>query len=98
MTDNVQAIMNGLLYNRDLKFEVHRERPKNPYVLADVTRIREVLVNLLGNAVKFTKDGGKITLDISSYPGAVSYTHLTVLCEPGSKDHILFCFSDPIAV
>ena len=69
LTDNVQAMMNGLLYNRDLKFEVHRERPKNPYVLADVTRIREVLVNLLGNAVKFTKDGGKITLDISSYPG-----------------------------
>ena len=70
LTDNVQAIMNGLLYNRDLQFEVHRENPKNPYVLADVVRIREVLVNLLGNAVKFTKDGGKITLDISSYPGA----------------------------
>ena len=70
LTDNVQAIMNGLLYNRDLKFEVHREIPKNQYVLADVVRIREVLVNLLGNAVKFTKDGGKITLDISSYSGA----------------------------
>ena len=70
LTDNVQAIMNGLLYNRDLKFEVHRENLKNPYVLADVLRIREVLVNLFGNAVKFTKDGGEITLDISSYPGA----------------------------
>ena len=70
LTDNVQAIMNGLLYNRDLKFEVHREIPKNSYVLADVLRIREVLVNLLGNAVKFTKDGGKITLDVSSYQGA----------------------------
>ena len=70
LTDNVQAIMNGLLYNRDLKFEVHRESPKNQYVLANVARIREILVNLLGNAVKFTNDGGKITLDISSYPGA----------------------------
>ena len=70
LTDNIQAIMNGLLYNRDLQFEVHRESLKNPYVLADVVRIREVLVNLLGNAVKFTKDGGAITLDISSYPGA----------------------------
>lgn len=69
LTDNVLAIMKGLLYNRDLKFEVYRERPKNPYVLADAARIREVLTNLLSNAVKFTKDGGMVTLDISSHPG-----------------------------
>ena len=69
LTDNVLAIMKGLLYNRDLKFEVYRDRPKNPYVLADAARIREVLTNLLSNAVKFTKDGGMITLDISSHPG-----------------------------
>lgn len=31
---------------------------KEPYVLADAVRIREVLVNILGNAVKFTNDGG----------------------------------------
>ena len=69
LTDNVLAIMKGLLYNRNLKFEVYRERPKNPYVLADATRIREVLTNFLSNAVKFTKDGGTVTLDISSHPG-----------------------------
>ena len=69
LTDSVLAIMNGLLYNRDLKFEVYRERPKNPYVLADATRIREVLTNFLSNAVKFTKDGGTVTMDISSHPG-----------------------------
>ena len=69
LTDDVLAIMNGLLYNRDLKFEVYRERPKNPYVLADATRIREVLTNFLSNAVKFTKDGGTVTLDISSHSG-----------------------------
>ena len=69
LTDDVLAIMIGLLYNRDLKFEVYRERPKNPYVLADATRIREVLTNFLSNAVKFTKDGGTVTLYISSHPG-----------------------------
>ena len=69
LTDDVLAIMNGLLYNRNLKFEVYRERPKNPYVLADATRIREVLTNFLSNAVKFTKDGGTVTLYISSHPG-----------------------------
>lgn len=77
LTDNVLAIMNGLLYNRDLKFEVHRERLQTPYVLADATRIREVLINLLSNAVKFTKDGGTITLDISNHPG-VDENHILV--------------------
>ena len=77
LTDNVLAIMKGILYNRDLKFEVYRDRPKNPYVLADAARIREVLTNLLSNAVKFTKDGGMITLDISSHPGE-DHKHMIV--------------------
>ena len=69
VADVVTDITNGFLSNREIEFEVRREKPENPYVLADAARIREVLVNILGNAVKFTNDGGRITFETTYHPG-----------------------------
>ena len=69
ITDTVQGIMYGFLSNRDIDFRTHEQEPETRYVLADAVRIREVLVNILGNAVKFTDDGGTITFETSYHPG-----------------------------
>lgn len=47
-----------------------------PAVLADSNKIKEVLINLIGNSLKFTARGGKITLWFESQNGMV-ITHVT---------------------
>ena len=79
VTDSVIEIVKGMILNRELNFEVHCEPLQNPYVMTEPVRIREILVNILNNAVKFTKDGGTIRFDAGSRPGA-------------DAQHIVICY------
>ena len=63
ITDSALDITKGFLANRDINFKIQREEAKIPNVLADPVRLRDVLVNILSNAVKFTPDGGMITFE-----------------------------------
>ena len=69
ITETVLNIAKGFLTNRDIAFHISRAEIKNPYVLADAVRIREVLVNILSNAIKYTNDGGSITFESECYAG-----------------------------
>ncbi|MCD6078866.1 MAG: response regulator [Ramlibacter sp.] len=53
---------------KSLLFRVHVDAAVPRYIEADPTRIRQVLVNLLGNALKFTRNGW-IGLDVKGTPG-----------------------------
>lgn len=79
VTDAVLGIINGFLINRDVTLTVSRAKLENPYVLADAVWIREVLVNILSNAVKFTSDGGSIRFETDYRPG-------------GDDRHIVVCY------
>ena len=79
VADTVVNVTCGFLSDRNITFQCNLQEPETRYVLADALRIREVLVNILGNAVKFTKDGGTITFDADYRPGA-------------DEQHIVACY------
>lgn len=72
MLDEVVDIVQGFIANRKLELKVNRAKVAIPDVLVDEIRVREVLINVLGNAVKYTKDGGTITFSTEIRKGNTS--------------------------
>ena len=58
---------------KHINFEVHVP-PKPVYASADETRITQVLINLLQNAVKFTPRSGTITMELAEQAGAAVFS------------------------
>jgi signal transduction histidine kinase len=57
-----QAITEVMSKAREAKHSLTFEKPKHkmPSTWFDVTRITEILINIIGNAIKYTDPGGKI--------------------------------------
>ena len=51
---------------------------RNPYVWCDTTKLQQVLVNVLNNAVKFTPQNGTITLKCTEYPVSEAISEYTI--------------------
>lgn len=53
-------VINGRIYGRNLTFEYDYTKIQHPYLIGSEVRLNEIIINILGNSVKYTKDGGKI--------------------------------------
>ena len=62
MLDETEKTVLPEIHTKDLHFKIDMSRVIHPNVLADFTRLTEVLVQLLDNAAKYTENGGYVSL------------------------------------
>ncbi|MBR4120790.1 MAG: response regulator, partial [Spirochaetales bacterium] len=62
--EQVNTIIHGQCRDKGLSYECHASGKLDEYYIGDDMKIRQVLINILGNAVKFTPEGGNIYFNI----------------------------------
>lgn len=67
----LSAELAAIAAQRRLKIEIQRFPGSQALIFADPERLRQALRNMLANAVKYTPDGGRITVDGRTLPGFV---------------------------
>ena len=62
--DQIGIIINGQCEDKGLVFALNISEPLDEYFIGDDLRLKQVVINILGNAVKFTDSPGTVTFSV----------------------------------
>ena len=66
LVNSLQAVFEPEIKKKNLKYSCILNSD-HPYVVCDPTKVREILLNIISNSIKYTPAGGSITVDISEF-------------------------------
>jgi two-component system phosphate regulon sensor histidine kinase PhoR len=62
--NDIRDMMNGIAWQKNIELLFHEDE-KLPYVYGSHDKVKQLLINLIDNGIKYTHDGGKV--DIRTY-------------------------------
>ena len=65
--DAIYMVMNDMMKQKDINF-VRTIDIRHQYVYSDVVKLREIFLNVLSNAYKYTPAGGTVTMALEELP------------------------------
>ena len=57
LVHDIESIIEPLAHDKQLAFSIHYELPLPRTIYSDMTRLKQILINIASNAVKFTEQG-----------------------------------------
>lgn len=67
LNETIEVIVEELVREKSIKMENHIS-VEHQWILCDVLKLREILMNLIGNAIKYTPDGGRVRMQLREVP------------------------------
>lgn len=67
--DEISAIYSELFREKNIEYEVSADI-QNRFVYCDILKVKEIFLNILSNAYKYTPEGGKVTVSAKEKPSS----------------------------
>ena len=64
MLESINTMFSGQCVDKGLEYNCQITGQVDEYYIGDNMKLRQILINIISNAVKFTHEGGKVNLDI----------------------------------